>query len=73
VIATGAIHMDGFPAAALIVSVNIALVIVMSLLARSLAVTQRASQRELEIQAWHLGHLLPVERPSSPALRRDGS
>jgi hypothetical protein len=73
VITASAVHLDGLPATFLIVSANAAMVVVMALLVRSLAAMQRASQRELEIQAWHLGRLLPVERPSSDTARRGGS
>jgi hypothetical protein len=73
VITTDAVHLGGLPAALLIVGGNVALVVVMTLLVRSLAATQRGGQRELEIQAWHLGRLLPVERPPTHAPRRGGS
>ena len=73
VITADALALDGLPAALLIVSANTAMVVVIALLARSLAALQRAGQRELEIHAWHLSRLLPVERPSTPAPRRGGS
>jgi eukaryotic-like serine/threonine-protein kinase len=66
VIAPGAVNLDGAPAALLIVGANVAIVAVMSLLVRSLASIQRANRRQLEIQAWHLGRLLPMERPPVP-------
>jgi len=47
------------------------MVLVMALLVHSLAVAQRMNQRKVEIQAWHLGQLLPVEpagaAPPAPA------
>ncbi len=67
VITASAVHLDGLPAALLIVAANTAMIVVMSVLVRSLAAVQRAGRRELEIQAWHLGRLLPVERPMTPA------
>jgi eukaryotic-like serine/threonine-protein kinase len=73
VIAATAIHLDGLPAAILIVTANTATIVVMALLVRSLAAMQRAGQRALEIQAWHLGRLLPVDRPAPPATWRGGS
>ncbi len=69
VVMADAVHLDGTPAALLVVAANAAMVAVMSLLVRSLAAMQRAGRRELEIQAWHLGRLLPVERPASQAPR----
>jgi len=73
VIAASAIRLDGLPAAILIVAANTTMVVVLALLVRSLAAMQRAGQRALEIQAWHLGRLLPVDRPAPPAARGDGS
>jgi hypothetical protein len=70
VITADAVHLDGLPAALLVVCANAAMVVVMSLLVRSLAAVQRTGRRELEIQAWHLGRLLPVERPSTQTPRR---
>ncbi len=67
VIEPGAVDLDGPPAALLIVGANAAIVVVTSLLVRSLASIQRANRRQLEIQAWHLGRLLPVEPPPPPA------
>jgi hypothetical protein len=37
-----------------------------SLLVHSLASIQRANRRQLEILAWHLGRLLPVEPSPAP-------
>jgi hypothetical protein len=70
VIFADALHLDGLPAALLIVTANVAMIVVVAMLVRSLADVQRAGRRELEIQAWHLGRLLPVERPPSQAPRR---
>jgi len=73
VITANAVNMNGLPAGLLIVFANTAMVVVMSLLVRSLAAIQRAGQRELEIHAWHLSRLLPMERPPSHTPRRGGS
>jgi serine/threonine-protein kinase len=73
VIEASAVHLAGLPAVLLLVGGNTAIVIVISLLVRSLASLQRASRRELQIQAWHLGRLLPVERPPAAPPRRGGS
>lgn len=50
-----------------LISGNLAMIVVMPLVVRSLAKTQRHGRRQLEIQAWHLAHLLPTEtqRPAS--------
>jgi serine/threonine-protein kinase len=63
VISSSAVNLDGAPAVVLLVLANVATLLAMTLLVRSLAVAQRAAQRQLEIQAWHLGQLLPVEPP----------
>jgi hypothetical protein len=39
------------------------MIVVAAMFVRSHATTQRRAQRQLEIQAWHLGQLLPVEPP----------
>jgi hypothetical protein len=70
VITASALHLDGLPAALLIVGGNVVLIVVTSLLVSSLAEIQRASRRALQIQAWHLGRLLPVERPPAEPPRR---
>jgi hypothetical protein len=66
VIMADAVHLGGAPAAFLLVGGNVAMVVVMALLVHSLAVAQRATQRKVEIQAWHLGQLLPVEPSAAP-------
>ena len=71
VIMADAVRLEGMPAALLLVTGNVAMVAVMALLVHSLAVAQRMNQRKVEIQAWHLGQLLPVEpagaAPPAPA------
>jgi serine/threonine-protein kinase len=42
---------------------HVAMLIVLPLFVRSVAAAQRSGRRQLEIQAWHLGQLLPVEAP----------
>jgi hypothetical protein len=60
-------HFEGVPALVFLIGASIAMIVGMGLFARSLAESRRAANRQLEIQAWHLGHLLPVEpqRPST--------
>ena len=54
-----AITYEGVPAEVFLIGVNIALVIVLPLFVRSLAMAQRELSRQLEMQAWQLQHLIP--------------
>jgi serine/threonine protein kinase len=54
-----AVAFDGTPAKVFLIGVNVALVIVLPLFVRSLAMAQRDGRRQLEMQAWHLQHLIP--------------
>ena len=56
-------HLGGAPMIALLVAGNTALIVVNTAFGHSLAKTRRDAQRRLEIQAWHLRQLLPVEAP----------
>jgi len=53
-----AIVFDGVAASAFLISVTVASVIVIPLFVRSLAVSQRTGRHQLEVQAWHLEHLI---------------
>jgi eukaryotic-like serine/threonine-protein kinase len=58
-----ALALDGTPAALGLIAANTVMIVVAAMFVRSHATTQRRAQRQLEIQAWHLGQLLPVEPP----------
>ena len=46
----------------ILIAANVALIFVNALFGRSISATRRDAQRKLEIQAWHLRHLLPDQR-----------
>jgi hypothetical protein len=58
--------LDGVPASVFLITANIAMLVVSGIFAHRLAVSRREATRQLEIQAWHLGQLLPVEAPRRP-------
>jgi len=55
-----ALDLSGAPAAVYLILGGVMVIIVTSLFVRSLALGQRAAQRQLVIQAWHLEQLLPA-------------
>ena len=55
-----AIDLTGTPAAVYLVLGGAAIIVATSLYVRSIALAQRAAQRQLDIQAWHLEQLLPA-------------
>jgi len=57
-----AIDLSGTPAAIYLIVGGAAIIVVTSLYVRSIALAQRAAQRQLDIQAWHLEQLLPSAR-----------
>jgi eukaryotic-like serine/threonine-protein kinase len=59
-----AIDLSGTPAAIYLIVGGAAIIVVTSLYVRSIALAQRAAQRQLDIQAWHLEQLLPA-RPAA--------
>jgi hypothetical protein len=60
------VELDGTAGYVFVVAANIAMLFVGGIFARSLAASRRDASRQLEIQAWHLGQLLPVEAPRPP-------
>jgi eukaryotic-like serine/threonine-protein kinase len=61
-IRSGLVHLDGSVVTALLILGNVSLIVVNGFYAHALASTRRAASRQLEIQAWHLGKLLPEAR-----------
>jgi serine/threonine-protein kinase len=57
------LRFEGTPALVFLIGANIMMIVGMGVFARSLAHSRRIAGRQLEIQAWHLGQLLPVETP----------
>jgi hypothetical protein len=55
--------LDGAAATVVLIVANVAMLVISGMFAHSLAVSRREATRQLEIQAWHLGQLLPVEAP----------
>jgi len=55
-----AIDLSGTPGAIFLIVGGAAVIVVTSLYVRSIALAQRAAQRQLDIQAWHLEQLLPA-------------
>ncbi len=62
-----AISIGGAPTVVLLLVGNVAVLIVGVLLSRGLARSRRDAQRRLEIHAWHLAQMLPVEAPRMPS------
>jgi hypothetical protein len=63
-------RFEGVPALVFLIGASVAMVVGMGIFARSLAESRRVANRQLEIQAWHLGQLLPVETPR-PSTAKD--
>ncbi len=62
-----AIAIGGAPTATLLIAGTIATMIVAGLFSRGLARSRRDAHRRLEIHAWHLAQMLPVETPPAPS------
>ena len=74
VLAPGGVQLASNTATfALVVLVNVGMILVNVLFARAMAQSRDEAHRRLEIQAWHLRQLLPVEapRPEPPAVMHD--
>ncbi len=56
------LDIGGQPTAMLLIGANLMSIVVIGVFANALARSRHAAQREVEIQAWHLRHLLPPER-----------
>jgi len=63
VIDARALHLGGTPTTVILIAGNLGIVLFNGLLGRSIAASRRDALRRLEIQAWHLRQLLPVEPP----------
>ncbi|HEV7556952.1 MAG TPA: protein kinase, partial [Kofleriaceae bacterium] len=61
------LHLDGTAGNVFVVASAVAMLFVGGLFARSLAASRRDATRQLEIHAWHLSQLLPVEAPRPPS------
>jgi len=55
-----AIAIEGFSGTFVVVVCSAAAIVVTAMYVRTLALSQRAAQRQLDIQAWHLEQLLPA-------------
>jgi serine/threonine-protein kinase len=64
----GALKLEGTPTLALLVLASLATIMIAGVLAARIYRNGRDAQRQLVIQAWHLGHLLPARRTSSPSI-----
>jgi eukaryotic-like serine/threonine-protein kinase len=53
------VTFDGTAGKVFLIGITVATAIVFPLFVRALAIAQRASRRQLEVQAWHLQHLIP--------------
>ena len=60
------LHLRGIPAYVIVIGPNVAIITITALFARSLAASRRRAQRDLEIRAWHLGKLMPVNQIAEP-------
>ena len=65
-----ALYLEGAGGLTFLVLVNLAVIVVVSLLARKFGASQRLAHRQLEVWAWHLEQLLPAahEHPRSSVL-----
>jgi len=55
-----AVAFDGATGTLFLAVGSVLTIVATALFVRSIAVAQSRAQRQLEIQAWHLGQLLPV-------------
>jgi len=70
----GALKLEGVPTTTMLILGSVAMIVVAGMFAARFYRTGRDAQRQLVIQAWHLGHLLPTAtaqqgragRPSQP-------
>jgi serine/threonine-protein kinase len=69
-IVPSSIEIGGPGTMVLLLVANLGAIVVAAVFARSMARSRDSAQRQLEIQAWHLRKLLPVEtpRPAVPAI-----
>jgi len=61
------LYIDGTAGDVFVIGSAVAMLFVGGLFARSLAASRREATRQLEIHAWHLSQLLPVEAPRPPS------
>ena len=61
------LYIDGTAGNVFVIGSAVAMLFVGGLFARSLAASRREATRQLEIHAWHLSQLLPVEAPRPPS------
>lgn len=54
------VTFDGTAGKVFLIGITVATAIVFPLFVRALAIAQRKSRRQLEVQAWHLQHLVPT-------------
>jgi len=59
----GALRLEGVPTTAMLILGSLAMIIVAGMFAARFYRIGRDAQRQLVIQAWHLGHLLPAKQP----------
>ncbi len=60
------INIGGAPTVTLLIVGTIATLVIAALFSRGMARSRRDAQRRLEIHAWHLAQMLPVEAPRVP-------
>jgi hypothetical protein len=65
----GALKLEGVPTTTLLIGGSLAMIIVAGMFASRFYRIGREAQRQLVIQAWHLGHLLPAAPPSRASQR----
>jgi hypothetical protein len=53
-----AVTIDGTSGYVFLIAGSLGILVVLSQFVRSLAIKQRDARRQLEIQAWHLAHLI---------------
>ena len=54
-------EINRVPTTVLLIATNAVMLVTISLFGRSLAVQRHTAQRQIEIQAWHLRKLLPID------------
>jgi serine/threonine protein kinase len=64
VMSSRAMHIGGAPTIVFLLASNFAIVLINGLFGRTVAASRRDAQQRVEIQAWHLKQLLPVEPPT---------
>jgi serine/threonine protein kinase len=58
------IHLGGIPTHIILIVGNIATIVITGLFSRGMAASRREAQRRVEIHAWRLQQLVPVDTPS---------